>query len=192
MPRTKEEFEQIRNKSRKAIMETALELFATKGFYSTSISQIAKQAGVSKGLMYNYFESKDDLLKAILMDAYDEGSQLITEEMKIPDTPKEHLKHIIEGFRQMLKTRLQHWKLLTALAFQEDAYELISSEVLPKKDVLIKQFVHLFEEMGYEKPKEEAYMVGAMMDGIGMHYMTLVEKYPLDEMINHLIDKYCK
>ena len=191
MPRTKEEFEQIRNKSKRAIMETALELFATKGFHSTSISQIAKEAGVSKGLMYNYFDSKDELLKAILMDAYEEGSQLVTEELKLPDTPQEHLKHIIQGFHYMIKNRLQHWKLLTALAFQDDATKLIHDEVLPKKEVIIQQFIHLFEELGYEKAKQEAYMVGAIMDGIGFQYMALGEDYPLDEMIQYLIDKYC-
>jgi len=39
-------------------MNTALQLFENNGYESTSISKIALTAGVSKGLMYNYFPSK--------------------------------------------------------------------------------------------------------------------------------------
>ncbi|PLX21155.1 MAG: hypothetical protein C0599_08290 [Salinivirgaceae bacterium] len=47
------------------IVDAAITLFGENGFHNTSISQIAKNAGVSKGLMYNYFESKEELLKYI-------------------------------------------------------------------------------------------------------------------------------
>ena len=51
--------------ARDRIMAAALELFATHGFGSTSVKAIAERAGVSQGLMYRYFESKDALLRAI-------------------------------------------------------------------------------------------------------------------------------
>ena len=66
MPRTEEQLNQIRKDRKQAIMDTALEVFASHGYESTSISMIAKKAGVSKGLMYNYFESKEDLLAHIM------------------------------------------------------------------------------------------------------------------------------
>ncbi|WP_454041717.1 TetR/AcrR family transcriptional regulator [Cellulosimicrobium sp. Marseille-Q8652] len=47
------------------IMRAALELFATQGFANTSVRQVVEAAGVTKGAMYHYFESKDDLLFAI-------------------------------------------------------------------------------------------------------------------------------
>ena len=48
-PRTKDQFEEIRNKSRENIEKIALELFAIKGYHATSVSQIAEKAGISKG-----------------------------------------------------------------------------------------------------------------------------------------------
>jgi len=39
-------------------MNTVLQLFANNGYESTSISKIALTAGISKGLMYNYFRAK--------------------------------------------------------------------------------------------------------------------------------------
>ncbi|WP_274363777.1 TetR/AcrR family transcriptional regulator [Paenibacillus thermotolerans] len=47
------------------IIETAIKLFAEKGFHASSIQEIADAAGVAKGSMYFYFRSKDDLLLSI-------------------------------------------------------------------------------------------------------------------------------
>jgi AcrR family transcriptional regulator len=43
------------------IIQSALELFASKGFYSTTIPDIASAVKISVGSMYNYFTSKDVL-----------------------------------------------------------------------------------------------------------------------------------
>lgn len=50
---------------RERILEAALTVFAAKGFYNTKVSEVAKQAGVADGTIYNYFRSKDDLLISI-------------------------------------------------------------------------------------------------------------------------------
>ena len=70
-PRTKEQFVEIRENRKEQIMQVALELFASEGYAHCSISKLAESAGISKGLMYNYFESKEQLLAAIL----DKGMQ---------------------------------------------------------------------------------------------------------------------
>ena len=48
------------------IMQASLELFAKKGFYTTTIPDIAQALGMSVGNMYNYFKSKDILAKEII------------------------------------------------------------------------------------------------------------------------------
>ncbi len=48
------------------IMEASLKLFSTKGFYNTTIPDIAKSLGMSVGNMYNYFKSKEALAMAIM------------------------------------------------------------------------------------------------------------------------------
>ena len=54
------------------IMGAALHLFGEQGYHKTSVDQIAKVAVVSKGLTYNYFRSKEELLLAIINRATDE------------------------------------------------------------------------------------------------------------------------
>jgi AcrR family transcriptional regulator len=55
--------EQKKKKTRKAIVETAVSLFNANGYESTSIEQIARTAGIGKGTVYGYFETKRDILK---------------------------------------------------------------------------------------------------------------------------------
>lgn len=47
------------------VTRAAVELFAGQGYANTSVQQIVEAAGVTKGAMYHYFESKDDLLFGI-------------------------------------------------------------------------------------------------------------------------------
>ncbi|KRD44477.1 TetR family transcriptional regulator [Cellulomonas sp. Root930] len=47
------------------ITQAAVDLFSTQGYANTSVQQIVEAAGVTKGAMYHYFESKDDLLFSI-------------------------------------------------------------------------------------------------------------------------------
>ena len=51
-------------KTRARIMETALRLFADKGYHQTTMRDIAREAGASLGLAYRYFESKEDMVLA--------------------------------------------------------------------------------------------------------------------------------
>ncbi|GGM34738.1 TetR/AcrR family transcriptional regulator [Promicromonospora citrea] len=47
------------------VLRAALDLFSTQGYATTSVQEIVAAAGVTKGAMYHYFSSKDDLLFAI-------------------------------------------------------------------------------------------------------------------------------
>ena len=51
---------------REQILDAAAQVFAQRGFRTASIQQVAEAAGIAKGTVYNYFDSKDDLLLALL------------------------------------------------------------------------------------------------------------------------------
>lgn len=55
-----------RQQKKEQIIQASLELFASKGFYNTTIPDIAKSLKMSIGNMYNYFKSKDMLAKEII------------------------------------------------------------------------------------------------------------------------------
>src|ERR1700728_4072656 len=53
---------------RRAILDVASEVFLAQGFAATSMSEIAARLGGSKGTLYNYFRSKEELFAAIMID----------------------------------------------------------------------------------------------------------------------------
>lgn len=77
--RYKEAFERATNERKEKILEVGIKEFASKGYEKANINIIAKKAGISIGLMYKYFSTKEDLFitciqrgMSILDDAIDE------------------------------------------------------------------------------------------------------------------------
>jgi AcrR family transcriptional regulator len=54
---------------RKHLVQAALKLFASRGYYSTSIADILKESGCTKGVLYHYFPSKEELGYAAIEEA---------------------------------------------------------------------------------------------------------------------------
>jgi AcrR family transcriptional regulator len=189
-PKTREQNEEIRQKTTGSIKEAALELFGKFGYHSTSISQIAKAAGVSKGLMYNYFEGKEALLHEILLEAVDEGEELMKVALSYSDDPYEQLEQIVDISIKWVTENLHHWKLLTSLAFQMDVLKGLESVMQEKQEIAVKQMVDLFQRMGVEKPLEEAMTFGAILDGMMLHYMQMEDNYPMEAMKKHILEKF--
>lgn len=74
------------DQKRQAILKTATQLFAAKGFDRASISQVAAECGVSKALLYHYYESKDALLFDIIRSHLEELNAAL-EEIDDPGLP---------------------------------------------------------------------------------------------------------
>jgi AcrR family transcriptional regulator len=57
--------------AREKILETAMRLFSTQGFGSTSLAQVAKEAKVSKALIFWHFENKEKLFQSVLQRTFE-------------------------------------------------------------------------------------------------------------------------
>ena len=190
-PRTTEKFEEIRGEKKQLIMQVALELFANEGYHTTSISQIAKKAGISKGLMYNYFDSKEDLLKAIifhginsLMQSFDSNHDGVL--------TREELIHFIKQTFKTLKKHLVYYRLYFSLMVQAPVLKLFEKELWVMFDPLMKMLYKYFEREGYEDPQAELYFFQSMLDGVGMTYVSDPNHYPIDAVENKIISMYSK
>lgn len=188
-PRTSAQNKQIRAESKHRIMEAAFKLIAKNGYESTSIAGIAKEAGVSKGLLYNYFDSKEDMVKALLMDALEEGDQLVGESMS--GDPRETLRMLIMWFFKEMRERPEHWRLITELTFQIEKFDFVHDMITSKMKEYIDVIEVLLKKLGNKNALGEARVIAALFDGIGFHALMAREDYPLDEMEEYLLTKYC-
>ena len=62
--------DQIEDK-RTAILDATLRLISKNGFHGTAMSKVAKEAGVSAGIIYHYFDSKDDLFMECMITVFE-------------------------------------------------------------------------------------------------------------------------
>jgi len=117
------------------IMDVALEHFANEGYFRTTISHIARHAGISKGLMYNYFESKEALLRAIVHQSVNE----IYHNLDIDSDgvlSNEEFEIFIRKIDKMFMEKKSFWRLLFQLLTQNDVREQFLN-AFPETDSLI-------------------------------------------------------
>jgi TetR/AcrR family transcriptional repressor of nem operon len=81
------------------IIHEALRQFSSKGFMSTSISDILESAGASKGGLYNHFKSKEDLFFAALSEARKIWRQRNLAGLDHCERPLDKLKQILANYR---------------------------------------------------------------------------------------------
>jgi TetR/AcrR family transcriptional regulator, fatty acid metabolism regulator protein len=55
---------------RRAILDAAIRVFARQGFHSARVSDVASEAGVAYGLVYHYFDSKDQMLNELFSERW--------------------------------------------------------------------------------------------------------------------------
>jgi AcrR family transcriptional regulator len=77
------------------ILEAARRVFATKGFSQATVDDIASAAGVAKGTVYLYYESKRDIYFAALKFGIEQMYSKLDEELKKVSTPEEKLRTLI-------------------------------------------------------------------------------------------------
>ncbi|WP_331716329.1 TetR/AcrR family transcriptional regulator [Metabacillus kandeliae] len=78
------------------MLAAALKVFARRGLIGTKMSMISEEAGISQGLMYRYFESKNELFTTLVQQAMNESVSGIQEVEKMSGTPLQKLKFLTE------------------------------------------------------------------------------------------------
>jgi len=100
-------------------MNVALEHFANEGFHKSTINHIARHAGISKGLMYNYFNSKEELLTEIINRSIREISNFLNPG-KDENLTEAEFELFVRKFFLILRENLSFWRLYYQLLMQMD------------------------------------------------------------------------
>lgn len=187
-PRTTKQNEEIRQQTRKQIIDAAFELFANEGYSKTSIAAVAKKAGISKGLIYHYFESKEAILEAI----FDQLVALGDEMMSFPEEfgPAEKIKQTLEQTFEFIEKETGMGRLMVSLALQPDVFESLKPKLDKVQERQIMMFKEIMWDLGRSEPELEAYQLGALMDGVLMGYLTKGNDYPLQELKAKILEEY--
>jgi len=162
------------------ILETALALFATQGFYATSTNKIAKKAGVSEGLIFKHFGNKKNLLTELMHDTQSKINELFSPILQETDA-KEVLRKTINLPLTIKKEHYNYWKLQYKLRWEADYTN--SNKFIP----ILTKLQKVFTTLGYQDPKNEAIQLNQITNSIAID--ILLNRFEID-YIEFLTKKY--
>lgn len=179
-PRTAEQFEEIREEKKKLIMQAALELFANEGYHNTSISKIAQKAGISKGLIYNYFKSKEDLLASIIYNIMDNVIDMLdpNHDDVISD---DEADAFFDKFFDVLTSNPNEWRLFYQLSVQKDVMAFMMNENLGQKVLKNQQLIlNYFARGNFKDPEMAVLLFSSIFKGFALMYAFAPEMFDQD------------
>ncbi len=176
----------IKDERREQILAAALRLFATKGLAATRISDLSKSTGISQGLLYHYYRSKEELFTSLVDTAIEKMNSAAINLEKLPMTSKEKIMlaadALLKGFSENANTSDYYFLITqTALsdAFPQEAKEIIRLKNHIKYDVM-KRILKKGQEEGSVKSHdagEMATLFFSSMNGLALNKAIYGEKF---------------
>jgi len=189
MPKTAEQNKQIRQATRTIIVEAAMICFARNGYAHTTIRDIAKQAGVSTGLMYHYFESKEALLEAVLESCMAILSGVLLGAYK-QGKPGERIPGLLWAMFAMLEEDQEFWTLFQMLRSQPAIMTVLGDAFRQWTRQLRNLFTVELRNAGRPEPEIEALILYSLIEGTIQQYLLDPANYPLSAVADRIVAQY--
>lgn len=133
--------EEDKNKFKNFILDKAYELFETREFHEITMNDLAKNCGIAKGTLFNYFETKETLFSEMLYKEYTKwGSDEVKKIEKYPNFSKiEYRNFVLEETLNVMKYR----KCFVRLAAVKRA--IMNQNIKP--EIILKQVIGLHNSL---------------------------------------------
>ena len=189
-PRTKEQWEPIKARRRAHILEAALRLFATRGVELTSMEEIARRSGVSKGLVYAYFRNKDALLGAVIDAGVQSLERLIPGDAASQADPRKAVETMVQSSFRMMRSQKKFWSLYLSLITHPGVIKRHRSALVHAAEEFRLATARGFGGTANPKADLAALTLMATLDGMMLHYLLVGELYPLDDLRDYILREW--
>jgi AcrR family transcriptional regulator len=189
--RRDERNESLRTERRAEIRDGALALFAERGYAETTVRMIAESIGMSQGLLYRYFPSKQDLLRAI----FEQSMRDVQASFAAADTgttPEEKLERLINSAFAIVRAHLRFWKLSYGVRMQAAVLTGLGDALYAWTATIRATLEGYLAEAGFADAGTETAILFALIDGVCQHYVLDPEHYPLDRIAEAITSRYCR
>jgi TetR/AcrR family acrAB operon transcriptional repressor len=89
--------------TRESIVNVCIRMFAERGFVSTSLDEIGRAAGITKGAIYWHFENKDALFTAILSRIREIWDEEVLQPLSAEGSPRRKLQQLFDHYEELFK-----------------------------------------------------------------------------------------
>lgn len=178
------------------ILAAAMKVIGERGLDKGTIAEIAKYAGIGKGTVYQYFTSKDEIFRALLVNFFNEMLSGWKQMLILELPPQEKLRLILESgfdmFDELDKPGMKEaFPVLLEIMLYGFREKMKGGQHFDLGDTIrdIFEIIHPLMEEGVEKkifrkgsPEFLSFILFASLDGIGIHYYLQQEHFDLKTM----------
>jgi AcrR family transcriptional regulator len=189
LPTAKVSREKARLETQSNLVDAGLRLFASQGYESTSVKQIAQEAGVAQGLLYHYFDSKEKLLQAIFQRSIEDVRLSFASSAGGAD-PASRLEALIRSSFRIVQDNQEFWRLSYALRMQPAVLGDMAVPLAEWTQEILQTLEHLLSDVGYRDASVEASILFGTIDGIAQHYTMMPDTYRLPDVTEALVSRY--
>lgn len=159
MPRVVPEYKEI---AKQKIIQASIKVFIEKGYHCATMDEIGAEMGVSKGTVYTYFKSKEELLKTI----WTSSNQPLKELQK--KCQKCELYEVLEEIYSMIsESKALHLSFeVTALSFENEKIKKINKEVYNEKMEIMTDILEDQQKKSVINNKIEPKLLAQILTGL--------------------------
>ena len=107
--------ERERERQRQEMLDTAMDLFAGKGYHNVTMREIAEKADFAIGTLYKFFRNKEDLYKALMLQRADEFNEAIRKALDGPEDVMDKLRGYVKTKGELFQAHLPAIRLYCPL-----------------------------------------------------------------------------
>jgi AcrR family transcriptional regulator len=172
--------QQYKIETRQRILSAAERLFSSKGYYDTSMDEIVAESKLSKGAIYGYFKSKEDLFVALQDKQLEESITVLSSTFSPGDSARTKLEKVIstafgsmagaskKSCRINLEFNVAAPRIKSVQRRRDDRFRALHSFLVR----IIKEGVEQSEFRGDVNPDSTALILLAMADGLSLDWAT--------------------
>lgn len=183
---------------KKEIAQAALDLFGKRGFFATSVEQIADAVGIGKGTVYEYFKTKEEIFTAAVL-LWSEHSEIKFQEvLKAIEDPVEQLHLFVSAFMNVFDPNQPSKSRVFIDIFQQTFSEngALRTKHYLLKEITVKRFQVVIQILlngisrGVFKPEiakdVEAIAINLIffLRGIGLHSLLTEKMFDINAQVD--------
>jgi AcrR family transcriptional regulator len=189
----------IEEARRKQIVDTAIRTIATRGYSGTSLAEIAREAGISKGVISYHFEGKGELVEEILSRLMREPAEFIKQRVDAWSRAQEKLRAYVAANFEFAKSHRDHLLALVDLWGRRDSSEgrnRFDAEAYEPSRKYLSRILHSGMQCGELEPvptNTMASVIQAAIDGVLLQWTFDPDAVDLDacrEEIQNMITRH--
>lgn len=169
-------------------------LFEQNGFDATSVEEITAKAKISKGLVYHYFKSKDEILLALIGLRLAELDDL-TRRLQAEPSAERRLQILVDQLLDDVISGEKRQRFLITTFLQPQNNKLVQKamKVSPERfESLQQEEIRLLADLGFKDAEAELPLFRAGMQGMAFLYLLNPAAFPLRQVAAQFVLKYSK